>query len=42
MISPRASWNQAYYGKTVGPRDIVFNSAATNPEADQLRDFLAH
>lgn len=42
VISPRASWNQAYYGKTVGPRDIVFNGVATNPEADKLRDFLAH
>lgn len=42
VISPRDSWNEAYYGKRLAARDIVFNGIATNPEADKLRDFLAH
>jgi len=42
VISPRDSWNQAYYGKPVAARAVVLNNAASNPEADRLRDFLAH
>ncbi len=42
VISPRDSWNAAYYGKSVAAHDVVLNNAATNPEADRLRDFLAH
>jgi lipid-binding SYLF domain-containing protein len=42
VITPRDSWNQAYYGQPVAARDVVMKNAATNPEADRLRDFLAH
>lgn len=42
VIQPRNSWNEAYYGKPVAARDVLLNNAATNPEADRLRDFLAH
>jgi lipid-binding SYLF domain-containing protein len=41
-ITPRDSWNQAYYGKPVAARAVVLQDAAQNPEADRLRDFLAH
>jgi lipid-binding SYLF domain-containing protein len=42
VITARDSWNQAYYGKQVDSRAIVMDRAAQNPEADRLRDFLAH
>jgi lipid-binding SYLF domain-containing protein len=42
VITPRDSWNEAYYGKPVAAREVVLNAAAKNPEADRLRDFLAH
>jgi len=42
VISPRDSWNEAYYGKPIAARDVVLNAGAKNPEADRLRDFLAH
>jgi lipid-binding SYLF domain-containing protein len=42
VIAPRDSWNQAYYGKPVAAREVVMNNAASNPEANRLRDFLAH
>jgi lipid-binding SYLF domain-containing protein len=42
IIQPRDSWNQAYYGKPVAAHDVVLNNAASNPEANRLRDFLAH
>ena len=37
VISPRDKWNEAYYGKPVGPVDILVRHAVTNPQADQLR-----
>ena len=42
VITPRDSWNESYYGKSIPSRDIVLDGAAKNPQADQLRDFLAH
>ncbi|HEY1720479.1 MAG TPA: lipid-binding SYLF domain-containing protein [Magnetospirillaceae bacterium] len=42
VIAPRDTWNEAYYGKPVAAHDVAFSNAAQNPEADRLRDFLAH
>ncbi len=42
VLAPRESWNAAYYGRAVASRAIVFDHAASNPQADRLRDFLAH
>jgi len=40
-LSPRESWNAAYYGQAVAPRAIVIDHTVTNTQADRLRDFLA-
>ncbi len=37
VISPREKWNNAYYGKPVGPVEILIKRSANNPQADQLR-----
>ncbi len=42
VLAPRESWNAAYYGRDVTSRAILFEHAASNPQADRLRDFLAH
>ena len=42
VITPRDSWNQAYYGRPISARAVVLQNLAQNPEADRLRDFLAH
>jgi lipid-binding SYLF domain-containing protein len=42
VLSPRESWNSAYYHQNVATRAIVEDSAASNPQADKLRDVLAH
>src|SRR3712207_8862403 len=36
----RSAWNRAYYGREVGPREIVVAMAAHNPGADPLRSVL--
>jgi SH3 domain-containing YSC84-like protein 1 len=41
-ISPRESWNAAYYGQNLSSRAIILENAASNPNADRLRDILAH
>jgi lipid-binding SYLF domain-containing protein len=41
-VSPRESWNAAYYGRDVSGRAVVLDNAATNTRADRLRDILAH
>ena len=41
LISQRADWNQAYYGKFLSPQDIVLNRQGNNPGADPLREVLA-
>ena len=42
VLSPRESWNAAYYGTNVASRAIVLDNSVSNPRADALRDFLAH
>ncbi len=37
VISPRDKWNNAYYGKAVGPVDILIKRTVSNPQADPLR-----
>lgn len=39
-LSPRESWNAAYYGQNVASRAIILDNAASNPQADRLRDIL--
>jgi lipid-binding SYLF domain-containing protein len=41
VIAPRESWNASYYGENVSSRAIVLDNAASNPQADRLRDILA-
>lgn len=40
-LSPRESWNAAYYGQNVASRSIVLDNAVSNPQADRLREILA-
>jgi lipid-binding SYLF domain-containing protein len=40
VLNAQPDWNQAYYGREVGTRDIVVNMAAHNPGADPLRAAL--
>jgi len=42
MLAPRDAWNNAYYGKDVSSRAIIRERAISNPDADKLRDVLAH
>ena len=42
ILAPRESWNALYYGKEVSSRSLILDSTTINPEADKLRDFLAH
>ncbi|HIJ63251.1 MAG TPA: lipid-binding SYLF domain-containing protein [Rhodospirillaceae bacterium] len=41
VLSPRESWNAAYYGRNLSSRAIVLDNAASNPQAEHLRDILA-
>jgi len=40
MLSPRESWNANYYNQNVSSRALVLDNAASNPDADKLRDRL--
>jgi len=40
VLQPQPEWNQAYYGRAVGTRDIVRNMTVHNPGADPLRGAL--
>jgi lipid-binding SYLF domain-containing protein len=40
-LSPRESWNAAYYGQNLSSRAIILDNVASNPQADRLRDILA-
>lgn len=40
LLSARSSWNRNYYGREVGPRDVVVAMSAHNPGADPLRAAL--
>lgn len=41
ILSPRETWNSNYYGQDVSSRAVVLDGAASNPEADKLRDRLS-
>ena len=41
-ILPRDSWNASYYGGAPTPEDILLRMQVDNPQADRLRDLLAH
>jgi lipid-binding SYLF domain-containing protein len=40
LLSARSDWNRAYYGREVGPRQIVIGMEVHNPGADPLRAML--
>jgi lipid-binding SYLF domain-containing protein len=40
LLSALSEWNRSYYGRDVGPRDIVIAMNAHNPGADPLRSVL--
>lgn len=40
VIAPRNDWNSQYYGKPVGPVDILIRRTVSNPQADQLQRVL--
>ncbi len=40
VLAVRDSLNESYYGKTVGPRDVIYGKNAVNPGADALRSEL--
>lgn len=40
-LSPRESWNSRYYGQDVSSRAVVLDNAASNPQADRLKEILA-
>jgi lipid-binding SYLF domain-containing protein len=42
VLAARESWNAAYYGQNVASRAIILDNSVTNPQADRLRDILAH
>lgn len=41
VVEPRASWNDGYYGRTLGPKAIVNDPDLVSPEADALRAALS-
>jgi len=41
VIATRDEWNRDYYGKEVGPTDILVKQAVTNPQSADLKDALA-
>jgi lipid-binding SYLF domain-containing protein len=41
VIAVRDSWNQAYYGKSVTPTDILVHRTVRNPESSALIDAVA-
>ena len=42
VLAARESWDAAYYHSNVASRAIIFDGTVSNPQADPLRDFLAH
>lgn len=40
VMGSRTEWNQAYYGRDMGARQIVIDMAGRNPGAEPLRDVL--
>jgi lipid-binding SYLF domain-containing protein len=41
VVSVADNWNQAYYGRSVTPPDILMTARAHNPQADQLGDAIS-
>ena len=41
VVSVADNWNQAYYGRSVTPPDILMTAKAHNPNADQLGDAIS-
>src|SRR5919199_387128 len=41
LLNARSDWNRAYYGRDVGPRQIVMAMEAHNPGSDPLRAVLS-
>lgn len=41
VVSPRESWNQNYYGRSVTANSIVFGDEVSNANANILRDILS-
>jgi lipid-binding SYLF domain-containing protein len=40
LMSARSEWDQAYYGRDLGSREIVIGMQGSNPGADPLREIL--
>jgi hypothetical protein len=40
LLSVQSGWNRDYYGREVGPRQIVIGMEAHNPGSDPLRGIL--
>jgi lipid-binding SYLF domain-containing protein len=40
IVEPRGSWNEAFYGRTLGPKAIVNDPSLTAPLADGVRAAL--
>jgi lipid-binding SYLF domain-containing protein len=40
LMAARVEWDQAYYGRAYGPREIVLGMQGANPGADPLREVL--
>src|SRR4029078_3773366 len=41
VVSVADNWNQAYYGSSVTPPDILMTARAHHPTADQLADAIS-
>jgi len=42
VLSPRESWNEAYFSQNVASRAIILDNSVRNERAEALRDFLGH
>jgi lipid-binding SYLF domain-containing protein len=42
VLTPDNDGNKAYYGKPISAHDVVTTNIVSNPQADRLREFLAH
>lgn len=41
VLSVADNWNQAYYGRSVSPPEILTTASAHNPQADRLADAIS-
>jgi lipid-binding SYLF domain-containing protein len=42
VIATRGKWNNAYYGKSVTPFDILVQNSVSNPGSGELRKALSN